>query len=101
MNSARATAHGTRGEPPPTQSLRELAPCFLYLLVEVGRPADWAPAIGMVRPGLIAAIWGAASLLRPERRPIPRPAWYMIALIALMALNVPWRGTTTMPSGVS
>ena len=91
MNSAPAPAmgRGTPVEPPPSQSLRELAPCFLYLLVEVGRPADWVPAIGIVRPGLIAAIWGAASLLRSERRPIPRPAWYMIALILLMAINVP------------
>jgi O-antigen ligase len=72
------------------QSLRELGPCFLYLLVEVARPADWVPAIGLVRPGMIAALWGTYSLLRPGRRPIPRPMWYMLALSVLMAFHVPF-----------
>ncbi len=73
------------------QSLRELGPCFLYLLVEVARPADWVPAIGLVRPGVIAALWGTYSLLRPGRRPIPRPMWYMLGLCLLMAFHVPLR----------
>jgi len=72
------------------QPLRELGPCFLYLLVEVARPADWVPAIGYLRPGLIAALWGTYSLLRPERRPIPRPIWYMLGLCLLMAFHVPF-----------
>ena len=80
--------------PPGTReragTMRELAPCILYLIVEVARPADWVPAIGLIRLGFFAALWGAlAFLMRPGRRPVPQPVWYMLGLSAVMAYHVP------------
>lgn len=80
--------------PPGTReragTLRELAPCILYLVVEVARPADWVPAIGLIQLGKIAAIWGAlAYLIRTARPPVPQPVWYMLGLSAVMAYHVP------------
>jgi O-antigen ligase len=91
---ARVTAGAAVGSPPVrvverTQPLRELGPCFLYLIVEVARPADWVPAIGVIRLGLIAALWGALALLRPGRLPIPKPIWYMLGLSLVMSYHVP------------
>ncbi|MCU0254424.1 MAG: hypothetical protein MUE47_07785, partial [Acidobacteria bacterium] len=91
---ARVTAGTAVGSPPVrvverTQPLRELGPCFLYLIVEVARPADWVPAIGVIRLGLIAALWGALALLRPGRLPIPKPIWYMLGLSLVMSYHVP------------
>ena len=89
MTAGAAVESVSRPAAVPAQSLRELGPCFLYLLVEVARPADWVPAIGVVRLGLIAALWGAFSLLRPGRLPVPKPIWYMLGLSVVMAYHVP------------
>ena len=90
MTAATAVRAVPRPAGVPVQSLRELGPCFLYLIVEVARPADWFPAIGLIRLGFFAALWGAlAFLVRPGRRPVPKPIWYMLGLCAVMAYHVP------------
>lgn len=90
MSAGVAAAAVAPRSDPPAQSLRELAPCFLYLVVEVARPADWVPAIGVIRLGLIAALWGVYAILtQPDRRPIPKPVWYMLGLSLVMAYHVP------------
>lgn len=67
-----------------------LAPCLFYLFVEFARPMAWVPALAVIRPGMIASIWGIIAVLRSQHRPIPRVVWFMFGLIGLMAWHVPW-----------
>ncbi len=50
----------------------------------------WVPALGALRLGVLAALWGAGAVLLGGKRPLPRQMWYMLALVGVMAWNVPW-----------
>lgn len=67
-----------------------LAPCVFYLFIEFGRPMAWVPPLAVIRPGVIAAIWGISAVAGSRRRPVPRPIWLMLGFVAVMAWNVPW-----------
>jgi O-antigen ligase len=69
---------------------RGLAPCLFYLFIEFARPMAWVPPLALVRPGVIAAIWGIVAVLRSKHRPVPRPVWLMMGFAAVMGWNVPW-----------
>jgi hypothetical protein len=93
----RGRLRGRPAVPPPSQGIEEskpgrgLGPCLFYLIVEFGRPMAWVPAIGSLRPGMIAALWGVVAMLKKkDRRPIPRVMYYMFGLILLMVWHVPF-----------
>ncbi len=70
---------------------RGIWPCIAYLVVDFGRPMSWVPVLNLVRPGMLVAIWGfAAILFMRNRPPVPKPVKYMLGLLALMALQVPF-----------
>lgn len=67
-----------------------LAPCLFYLFIDFSRPMAWVPPLALIRPGLIAGLWGFSAVLLRRERPIPKALWPVLGLIALMAWNVPW-----------
>ena len=62
-----------------------LSACLAYLFVEFGRPMAWIAGVGAIRPGMIVSIWGLATVVLTKTRPIPRPVWYMLGFLPLMA----------------
>ncbi len=66
-------------------------PCLAYLTIEFGRPQAWVTVLDFIKPGMLAAIWGIATVLFMKDRPrIPKPVKYMLVFLALMAWEVPW-----------
>jgi len=65
--------------------------CVLaYLLVEYGRPQNWVPAIGYIRPGMLvagAALW---AIVAHGSLPKDRLSRFMLAFVGLMAALVPF-----------
>ena len=84
LRSARGDAAASKWGRPAA-----LIPCVVYLIIEFGRPGDWVPALAVLRPGLLASVWGFAAVLFLRQRPVPRPIWYMFGFLALMAYHVP------------
>lgn len=82
------TATGTAVTSPGASPWIGIAPCLYYLVIEFGRPMDWIPELGIIKPGMLAAGWALVALLLMKRRPFPRPALYMLAFTALMAIHV-------------
>ena len=60
-----------------------------YLFVEYGRPQSWVPAIGYLRPGVIALGAGMLALLLRNELPRDKHSRYMLAFLGWMALLVP------------
>jgi len=63
---------------------------MFYLFIELARPMAWIPGISLMRPALIAAFWGLGAALFTSHRPVPGPLFYMVGMMAVMALNVPF-----------
>ncbi|UCF67181.1 MAG: O-antigen ligase family protein [Acidobacteriota bacterium] len=71
--------------------MARLSPCLAYMFIEFARPMSWFPAISVLRPGLLVAVWGFATvLIAQQRKRIPPVMWYVFGLCALMAWGVPW-----------
>ena len=71
-------------------SWARLLPALFYLLIECARPMAWAPALGAVRPGLIAAAWLTIASLARRRWFLSTPLVCMLWLVGLMAAQVPF-----------
>ncbi|MGE3507397.1 MAG: O-antigen ligase family protein [Vicinamibacterales bacterium] len=63
---------------------------MLYFVVDFGRPQDWVPPLGALRPGMIVLGGGLLALwLRRHEIVIPPRAQLIFAFLALMALGTP------------
>jgi probable O-glycosylation ligase (exosortase A-associated) len=101
--SARPPAGGLRlggaSLPVPKPTLYEWPFIFVlgYLFVDYGRPHNWVPALGLIRPGVIVLGGGILSLM--SRRVLPAShvlAKYMLWFCALMAMMVPFAVNSRM-----
>lgn len=94
IGAARGLSRGSAGPaaaPARTVSAGSgLGPCLAYLIVEFARPMAWLPVVGLIKPGMLAGVWGLAAVISRRSRPIPRPIWYMIGFLAVMLWNIPW-----------
>jgi putative inorganic carbon (hco3(-)) transporter len=61
-----------------------------YIFVDYGRPQDWIPPIGLIRPGMIALGSGVAILFARSAFPKDKLTQYMFAFLCLMAILVPF-----------
>jgi len=85
--------------PVPKPTLYEWPFIFVlgYLFVDYGRPHNWVPALGLIRPGVIVLGGGILSLM--SRRVLPAShilAKYMLWFAALMAVMVPFSVNSRM-----
>lgn len=63
---------------------------MLYFLVDFGRPQDWVPPLGALRPGVIVLGGGILALyLRRKEIIVPMRAKLIFVFVALMALGTP------------
>ncbi len=90
----RAAAHSKRSDEPVEASAKSgsggLAPGLFYILVEFARPVAWIAPLALIRPGVLAALWGFGAVVNGDRRPIPRGVRYILIFLAVMAWNIPW-----------
>ncbi|MEN6632195.1 MAG: O-antigen ligase family protein [Candidatus Polarisedimenticolia bacterium] len=84
-----APVAGARAGAGPASWTR-LLPALFYLLIECARPMAWAPALGALRPGLIAAIWLTVVFLARRRWFLSAPIACMLFLVGVMAAQVPF-----------
>ncbi len=61
-----------------------------YFFVDYGRPQDWFPVLGAIRPGMIVMGASVAVLLLSGRLVLPPLARLMLLFVALMAVMVPF-----------
>lgn len=61
-----------------------------YLLVDYGRPQSWLPALGVIKPGMLAVLAGALALMSRGTLPRDRGSKYVLWFLALMVMLVPF-----------
>ena len=61
-----------------------------YIFVDYGRPQSWIPALGVLRPGVLALGSGMLALVFTQTFPRDRLTKYMLAFLALMIVLVPF-----------
>jgi len=61
-----------------------------YLLVEYARPQSWIPALGYIRPGVLAMGVGMLAVLLHGSLPKDRLSRLMLTFVGLMAVLVPF-----------
>jgi O-antigen ligase len=61
-----------------------------YLFVDYGRPQSWIPAIGLLRPGLLALGSGLVAVIFYGSLPKDRLTKYILWFLALMVVLVPF-----------
>jgi O-antigen ligase len=61
-----------------------------YFLVDYGRPQDWIPAIGLIKPGTLVLGTSAVVLLSSGRIRLPAVGRLILLFVCLLALSVPF-----------
>jgi O-antigen ligase len=72
-----------------------------YLLVDYGRPHNWFPPLGLIRPGMLVLGGGILSLVSRRTFPTPPLAKSMLWFFGLMVLTTPFAVNARMAFNVT
>jgi O-antigen ligase len=88
-----SAAHPTAVEPAAPSTSVGSWPFVLvlaYLFVDYGRPQNWLPGLGIIKPGMLTLGGGMLALLAHQKLPKDRLTKYLLAILALMVVLVPF-----------
>ncbi len=61
-----------------------------YLLIDYGRPQDWVPVLGVIKPGMLVLGGGVLALIICRAFPSNPLVKYMLAFLGLMVVQIPF-----------